>query len=366
MADEIVAPAVEPASAPSAEPSTSAPESGPESHRARVFEKFGGPPAGPSGGSEPTPAVTAAQPTPAAKVETPRRSAYDIDPQFANRISAKARAEAAERENAELRSAMVALAERERRAAQPGAPAADPMPDFNRDPQAWYEWKDRQRDLALTQQLAPVVEQAQRFQQTEQQQRQVAEQRQAIATRALQMADVMDDAEAAYMGTPEGADYRQRVPFYLSALARKHHAMGAADPQAEAAHELLSLGQFALRNNINPAVYVDQHFQQLREAFSPQAAPTPAPIATPVAPPAPPVNQRLVREQEQLRAAGQSGVAGSLSTSGAPKNSAAGAARNAAKATSTKELYARLQEDPAGGSFKERMSRARRQIATGG
>lgn len=312
-----------------------------QQHLSKVYSKFGGAPQAATG-ELPTPAVTKDTPVPP---PAPRKSAKEIDPQFYERVSRRARLAQMEAENAQLRQILAA------QQAPPAPPEAqqDLEPDFNADPKGWYLWRDRETAREFEKRLDPLRQfvemQARAFEANQQQ----TWQSQQAAARNAEARSLMAESEQAYLQTPEGAGFNDRLGGYVNALTRKHTALGQEQPREAANAELRQMVVQAMNSGVNPAAYIDLAFQEM---LGGQAQ---APAATTQTQ----MDPRLEREAAQLRAASQSGVAGTVGRASSPRNSQQTAIQNGAKARTANQLREELMTGKQG-TWKDRILATRR------
>ncbi len=240
------------------------------------------------------------------------------------RISRRRELENLRKENEEWREfGRSVLTAREDPGAAP-PPPADPEPDFDQDPRAWYLWRDRQSVKAIEDRLAPLTKlfesQAER---REDERRREAQQEQFFA--ALdERRETMEVAEELYGASPQGQGYKERLGVYADKLLQRFRAMGYPDqprgniPAASAlvGMHLNGMVVMALQHGFNPAAYVDS-------AIRAEGIAAPAASPVPERKPAPAARRE---ETQALERAARSGLAGSLSQGGVGKTAGGGLA----------------------------------------
>lgn len=329
------------------------PQANAQAHVERVLERFGGDPAAARETEPTTTPVTQAPPaTPAAPTTTtptttapataepPRRSAKEIDQRFYDRVSARKRAEQAERERDLLLNALEAAVPK-----RPEGAKEDPEPDFDEDPKEWYKWQTRQA-------TKPVLDYVEDQRRREAESRKAEERQNAQRYALSERTEIMREAESEYASTVEGQGYNQRFEAYSRRIFDRYRILGYDENQAAAQtfYDLDRIATAGMQRNQNPAYFLDTLMRhELGQGVPAAAAPAPA---------APPAPRGPSPELAAHRAAAASGVAGSLSVGGsAPTGSSAvGRAR---AASSPEKLKAALEAMPAGsGNWRQRLHRS--------
>lgn len=278
---------------------------------------------------------------------SPGRPAYDIHPKFYERISRGRRIKELEAQNAALNRLIQETVESHDAAPRgPAPPPEEIIPDFDADPRAWYEWRDKKGREELLKEFAPVLEFARSQQQADAGRREQVQRQQQHFAAMNDRREIVQIAEEEYTATEGGQGYYERLGEfgnrlvdYYQQLGHPDQTMGGVQSAAEMAGlHLHGMVTMALQYGFNPAEYVDRAMRA--QGVWGQAA-APAPAAPAAKKPAP--------EQAAMAAAAKSGLASSLSQGGAGRAPASGIAGLKNKETvSVAELKAALAKMPPG------------------
>lgn len=349
-----------------------APDAGPqpdpqEQHAAQMLERA-------IERSEPEPSEPAARPEPVEQrperqepqppAPAPARPAplyeHPASRGFMSRVQERAQSRA-QRELAE-RVERAAAALSQQRPAGP-APEEQPEPDFDLDPKAWYQTEmARQLDARL----GPI---AQRFQQQAETEQQMAERQYHEQQRAQwseSMASEMDQARELYAATPEGQLFDERFDWFVNELTVPGlMATGVPPDQAQfmANAGMQAWTDFAIRRNINPAVFIDTIIRNqvgamanflVEAGYTPPNGSGPAPARQ---------AQRQSAEIASLReiGAGAGSVAGVMRQTTAGRS---GTGVNAVMADPSVENIRSWAESEFGGDTKKATAALRRAVAS--
>lgn len=299
--------------------------------------------------------AAAGEPAPA-KEPPKRRSAQEISPQFAERISRGARLRQLEQQHEAAQKQLKVYADLFQGIlsdAEAAGQAEDPEPNFEEQPKAWYAWQFRQSQRAFEEKLKPLEEfvsgQSKHFETAQQQQ----QREQQVRAQRAELAGLMAEAEQEYIGTPEGAGYPQRLLAFAQKLQGHYMRFSQADPArglsreqaagAMVAQHLDGMVQLALARGWNPAVYVDAEAEAWGITGTPKTGQPgvngkPAPT-------------RVSKETETARAAAASGLAGGLSTGPAAGSADATVSLRGQKLTPAK-IREIVRKDPRGGASR--------------
>lgn len=236
----------------------------------------------------------------------------------------------------------------------PEAAAEDPEPDFDLEPKAWHEWRERQTESKISAKLDPVL-------QGHEKERQEEEQRQEAAAKAEKWKAInaaIREREAEYEATDEGDGYRERLDAYRDYVMKDLARQGADEHTALAAfaRHAFDIMQAGARQAMHPIAYLDGYIlERAREAQALPAARGAAKGASETAA-SPPAQRTKKQEDAESELAATSALASSPEAVGAEREATSGGASATDVATlarkgrvtpdQIKELATRTNRDP--------------------
>lgn len=306
---------------------------------------------------------SAPAPTPAAPPQP--LWAHPASQGFMSRINRRAEQRAQAELAQRIESAFAQVPQQEPAQAVPD----DPQPDFDSDPQAWYLWQNRQQEARIQQMLQPVVERERRDQETAAQHAARVQQEEAQAEWGQQMAEEMNFARQLYAQTPEGELFDHRFAWFVNDMSARGLIRNGVEPElatAMASRGMQAWTDYAIRHNINPAVFIDG---LIRHQITETAQVLLDAGWTPPGQNGPQRPARQPRPQQEIASLRETGN-GASSVAGVVRNSTAsgpqGSGISLVLASPTVENIRAFAEAEFGGDVKKANAAVRKAMATAG